>query len=211
MDPHNHWNQVYGTRSPEQLSWHQARPELALELIAAAGVAKSAGIIDVGAGSSRLVDCLLELGYNDLTVLDLSSAALDVSRARLGARAATVRWCEADVTCFDPPRRYALWHDRALFHFLTDAGDRARYVATLRKALTPSGAAIIATFATDGPSRCSGLDVMRHDERSIGLELGPEFTLREIRRETHLTPWQSEQRFIYCRFQRQAGIEDRSA
>jgi SAM-dependent methyltransferase len=137
-----------------------------------------------------------------LAVLDVSGAALDASRARLGARAAAVQWFEADVTTFEPPHRYALWHDRAAFHFLTDAGDRARYVATLRKTLKPGGTAIIATFALDGPPKCSGLDVVRYDQQAIAAELGAEFALQEVRREAHITHGKAEQRFSYFRFER---------
>ena len=202
MERRAHWNQVYATRAADEVGWFQRRPELSLELIAAAGIRKDAGIIDVGGGASTLVDRLLDLGYTTLAVLDIAGAALNVSRTRLGARAAAVEWFEADVTAFEPPRRFGLWHDRAVFHFLTDAQDRTRYVATLRRTLQPDGAVVIATFAPDGPPRCSGLEVMRHDERSIGAELGAEFEFRELRRETHRTPMQTEQRFIYCRFER---------
>lgn len=204
MERRDHWNRVYQTKSPDSVSWYQSRPEISLALIAASGVGKDAGIIDVGGGTSVLVDNLLDLGYKNLAVLDLSGLALNASRSRLGARAAAVEWFEADVASFEPPRRYALWHDRAAFHFLTDAGDRLRYVATLRMALQPQGTVIIATFAPDGPPKCSGLDVVRYDEKSITAELGAEFRLQEVRRETHLTPWQAEQRFNYFRFQRQS-------
>ena len=199
-DRRAHWDQVWRSRGPEQVSWYQPEPRVSLELIAAAGIARDAGIIDIGGGASVLVDRLLDLGYTNLAVLDIAGAAMQASRSRLGARAAAVAWHEADVTGFEPPRRYALWHDRAVFHFLTQAGDRRRYVATLRKALQPGGTVVIATFAPDGPPKCSGLDVMRHDERSLGAELGEDFLLREVRRETHRTPSEAEQRFIYCRF-----------
>ena len=202
MDRREHWNRVYQTRAPDSVSWYQRRPDVSLELIAASGIAKDARIIDVGGGASVLVDHLLDLGYSKLAVLDVSGAALNASRSRLEARAAAVEWLEGDVTTFEPPHRYALWHDRAAFHFLTDAGDRARYVATLRRALNPGGAVIIATFALDGPPKCSGLDVVRYDERSIAAELGAEFELREVRREAHVTPGKAEQQFHYFRFGR---------
>lgn len=207
-DPVNrrdHWNRVYRDKTPENVSWYQRRPDLSLALIAASGVAKDAFIIDVGGGASVLVDHLLDLGYMNLAVLDLAGSALSASKARLGARAAMVEWHEADVTEFEPPHRYALWHDRAVFHFLTAAEDRARYVETLRHALEPDGAVVIATFAPEGPPKCSGLDVVRYDEQSIAAELGAEFRLQEVRRETHRTPWQAEQRFNYFRFRRQPG------
>jgi SAM-dependent methyltransferase len=202
MDRREHWNRAYRTKSPETVSWYQRRPELSLALIAASGIGPDAGIIDVGGGASVLVDHLLELGYRDIAVLDLSAAALAASRARLWDRAAAVEWIEADITSFEPPRRYALWHDRAVFHFLTDAADRVRYVAALRCTLAPEGAVVIATFAPDGPPKCSGLDVVRYDEPSIVAELGEGFELLETREETHITPGKAEQRFKYFRFNR---------
>jgi SAM-dependent methyltransferase len=199
MNRQEYWNRIYQTKGPQNVSWYQRCPDLSLALIAAAGISKDAGIIDVGGGASTLVDFLLDAGYSHLAVLDLSPVALACSRNRLGSRAAAVEWFEADVTSFTPPRRFGLWHDRAVLHFLTAADDRRRYVATLRRTVQPGGAVIIATFAPDGPPQCSGLDVVRYDEESILAELGTEFQLRETRRETHITPWQSEQRFIYFR------------
>lgn len=201
MNRQEHWNQIYQTKGTDDFSWYQRCPDFSLALIAASGVSKDAGIIDVGGGASTLVDALLDDGYMHLAVLDLSGVALGHSRSRLGARANTVEWFEADVTSFNSPHRFGLWHDRAAFHFLTAADDRRGYVATLRRTLQPGGAVVISTFALDGPSRCSGLDVMRYDERSILAELGGEFRFQEFRRETHITPWKSEQRFNYFRFQ----------
>ena len=200
MNRQEHWNNVYQTKGTDDVSWYQRRPDLSLALIAASGVSKDAGVIDVGGGTSMLVDSLLDDGYSRLAVLDLSGVALSHSRSRLDARASAVEWFETDVTSFSPPHRFGLWHDRAVFHFLTAADDRHRYVATLQRTLRPGGAVVISTFALDGPPKCSGLDVMRYDEQSILAELGAEFRLQEIRRETHITPWQSDQRFIYFRF-----------
>ena len=205
MTRRDHWNRVYQTKAPESVSWYQPRPEVSLAMIAASGVDKDAGIIHVGGGASVLVDHLLGLGYTNLAVLDVSDAALSVSRSRLGSKATAVEWFEADVTTFEPQHRFGLWHDRAVFHFLTDADDRTGYVATLSKALQPDGAVIIATFAPDGPPKCSGLDVRRYDEHSIAAELGAGFQLREVRRETHVTPGSAEQRFNYFRFGRVVG------
>lgn len=207
MNRQQYWNQVYETKGPLDVSWYQRRPEVSLALIAAAGVSKDTGILDVGGGASVLVDCLLDAGYTRLAVLDLSGAALSHSRARLGQRAAAVEWFETDVTTFIPPHRFGLWHDRAVFHFLTAADDRRAYVATLRQTLRPGGTVIIATFALDGPPKCSGLDVVRYDEQSILAELSTEFRLQEVCRETHVTPWESEQRFIYFRLQWQPAHE----
>ena len=203
MNRQEHWNQVYQTKGAQDVSWYQRRPDLSLALIAASGVSKDAGIIDVGGGASALVDFLLDDGFKRVGVLDLSGAALAQSRARLGARAGAVEWFEADVTSFEPSHRFGLWHDRAVLHFLTAEADRRGYVATLRRTLQRGGAVVISTFALDGPPKCSGLEVMRYDEHSIRAELGEEFQLQEVRRETHMTPWESEQRFIYFRFQRQ--------
>lgn len=203
MNRQRHWNQVYETKGPLGVSWYQRHPEVSLALITAAGAKKAAGIIDVGGGASVLVDCLLDAGYTGIAVLDLSGIALTHSRARLGARASEVEWFEADVTTFKPPHRFGLWHDRAVFHFLTEIDDRRGYVATLRQTLQPGGTVVIATFALEGPPKCSGLDVVRYNEHSILAELGTEFRLEEVRREAHVTPWESERRFIYfrCRWQ----------
>jgi len=196
-----HWNQAYHSKGSQEVSWYQRRPDMSLALIAASGINKNAGIIDVGGGSCTLVDYLLEEGYTQLAVLDLSAIALDYSRNRLGTRANEVEWFEADVTSFDPPHRFGLWHDRAVFHFLTEAKDRSAYVATLRRTLQAGGTVIISTFAPEGPPKCSGLDVVRYDEKSILAELGTEFQLQEVRRETHVTPRQMDQHFIYFRMQ----------
>jgi SAM-dependent methyltransferase len=204
MNRQEHWNQVYQTKGTQDVSWYQSHPDLSLALIAASGVSKDAGIIDVGGGASTLVDVLLDDGFTRLAVLDLSGEALAHSRSRLGWRAGAVEWFETDVTSFDPPHRFGLWHDRAALHFLTAADDRREYVAALGRTLQPDGVAIISTFALDGPPKCSGLEVMRHDESSIQAELGAQFRLQETRCETHITPWQSEQRFIYFRFRRVA-------
>lgn len=201
MNVKEHWNRIYQTKGSQDVSWYQRCPDVALELIAASIGSEDAGIIDVGGGASTLVDFLLDAGYTRLAVLDLSGVALSHSRSRLGAGADRVEWLEADVASFEPPHRFGLWHDRAVFHFLTATEDRRGYVATLRRTLQPGGAVIISTFALDGPQKCSGLDVVRYDEQSILAELGPEFRLRQVRRETHVTPSQSEQRFIYFRFQ----------
>lgn len=210
MIPKDYWNQIYQNKTPEGVSWFQKRPETSLALIGSSGMSKDGGILDVGGGASTLADCLLDAGYGKLAVLDISAEALNRARTRLGARAGEVDWYEADVTNFEPPHRFGFWHDRAVFHFLTTSEARVQYVATLRRTLLPGGHVIIATFALDGPAKCSGLDVMRHDERSIGAELGNEFVLCETLHETHLTPWGSEQRFVFCLF-RQVRSSNHSA
>ncbi|QSR89174.1 class I SAM-dependent methyltransferase [Methylacidiphilum caldifontis] len=197
-----HWETVYQTKATDDVSWFQKRPALSLNLIEATGVGKDAGVIDVGGGASVLVDFLLDAGFAKPAVLDISAAALACARKRLGVRAGLVEWFEADVTEFYPPRRFHLWHDRALFHFLTHKDDRQKYVETLRRTLTPDGHVIIATFAVDGPVKCSGLDVVRYDAPAIRAALGEEFRLLEQVDETHITPWNTEQKFSYFRFVR---------
>lgn len=205
MNRKEHWNQVYQTKTPDDVSWFQTRPASSLKLVEAAGIGKDEGIIDVGGGASILVDFLLDAGFTKLAVLDISAAALEHAKQRLGARAGSVEWVEADVTGFNPSRRFNLWHDRAVFHFLTDKADRQKYVQTLKRTLTPDGHVIIATFAIDGPVKCSGLDVAGHDARSICAELGAGFQLMEQVDETHVTPWSTEQKFSYFRFARTAA------
>ncbi|MDP1587997.1 MAG: class I SAM-dependent methyltransferase [Prosthecobacter sp.] len=202
MNRAEHWNTVYTTKTPDDVSWHQVRPEVSLGLIERSGINKDAGIIDVGGGASTLVDHLLEAGYSRLAVLDISHAALAHSRTRLGAQAQHVEWLVADVTEFVPPCSFALWHDRAVFHFLTDAADRRKYVEALRRTVPPGGQVIIAAFALHGPVKCSGLEVCRHDATSVCTELGAEFELLEQAEETHHTPWETEQAFGYYRFRR---------
>jgi trans-aconitate methyltransferase len=177
------------------------RPAVSLELIDRAGLGPRARVVDIGAGASRLVDCLLERGYRDITVLDLSAAALAQSRARVGD-ADGVTWVVADVLTWQPAGPYDLWHDRAAFHFLTEADDRRAYVATLRKALRPGGHAVIGTFAPDGPERCSGLPVMRHDADSLQRELGSGFAVVDALRHEHRTPAGNPQMFQFALFRR---------
>jgi SAM-dependent methyltransferase len=202
MNRKEHWSQVYQTKAPDDVSWYQTRPTTSLKLIEASSVAKDQGVIDVGAGASALVDFLLEAGFKRLGVLDISAAALQHARQRLGVRATSVEWFEADVTEFRPPHRFGLWHDRAVFHFLTDPVDRRKYVETVSRTLTPDGHVVIATFAIEGPVKCSGLDVARYDAASLAAELGAGFQLREQVDEIHVTPWSTEQKFSFFRFTR---------
>ena len=193
-----HWDQVYRTRVPEQVSWYQPEARNSLELIRRAGPDCAAAIIDIGGGASTLVDSLVDADYRDVTVLDLAPDALAIARARLGARADSVHWMTADILAVElPAARYDIWHDRAAFHFLTNPDDRARYVAQLRHALSPGGYLVMATFALDGPTRCSGLDVIRYSAESLADELGSGFELVESVREEHRTPSGAIQRFQY--------------
>jgi hypothetical protein len=204
MDTRTHWEQVYATKRPDEVSWYQPYPLRSLALIDSIGLARDAPIIDVGAGASPLVDHLLERGFQRVTALDVAGAALERSRARLGARVDLVRWAVGDVLDRVPDETYDLWHDRAVFHFLTNSEDRLLYVANLRAALSVRGHVIIAAFAPDGPQKCSGLEVARHDGASIAAELGPDFRLLREEREDHVTPWGATQRFVYTLFRRAA-------
>lgn len=203
-DRKRHWETVYGNKAIEETSWHQPFPHLSLSMIAHAGISRDAALIDIGGGASLLVDHLLDQGYSDLTVLDISAAALALASARLGQRAKRVTWVEADVTVYEPSRPFDLWHDRAAFHFLTEVKDRRRYLTVLRKALVPGGQAIVATFAPGGPEKCSGLDIVQYDAEKLGDELGPEFVLQEQHQERHKTPAGREQLFNFFRFERRA-------
>jgi SAM-dependent methyltransferase len=197
-----HWNEVYATKAADTVSWFQARAETSMRLIAAAGATENRAIIDIGGGSSVLVDHLLDAGYADVTALDISERALIGSKDRLGTRAAEVHWIVCDVLAWSPARSYDVWHDRAVFHFLIDARDREVYRATLLKGLRPRGTAILGTFAEDGPERCSGLPVHRWSAEALADELGAEFRLLESLREDHRTPGGTVQPFTWTRFER---------
>jgi len=195
-----HWENVYRTKSPLKVSWYQQEPVLSLSLIDSAKLPLDAPVIDVGGGSSTLVDRLYDEAYTNVSVLDISSAALAHAKIRLADKADTVHWFEEDVTRFKPPHRFALWHDRAVFHFLTNRVDRERYVNVLKQALEPRGHIIIMTFAIDGPSKCSGLDIVQYDEKKLTAELGPGFKLVETGHEVHHTPAGDQQKFAYFHF-----------
>jgi len=202
VDRATHWENVYATRRAHEVGWYQIRPETSLGLIAKLGVRPGDAVIDVGGGASSLVDHLLDQGFVDVSVLDISVAALDAVRARLGARAEAVHWLTGDITRERPRGPFRLWHDRAVFHFLIDPEDRRAYVAALSDALPGGSLAIIATFADDGPERCSNLPVCRYSPEQLAAELGPGFALVESLRETHITPAQGKQKFVYCCFRR---------
>lgn len=190
-----HWDDVYAKKGEAGVSWYRPHLERSLELIS---VTRGA-VIDVGGGASTLVDDLLDRGYSDLTVLDISSAAIDVARKRLGARAAGVKWLVEDVTAGTlPEQAYDFWHDRAVFHFLREPEQRRAYVAAVRRALKPNGHIVVATFGPRGPERCSGLEVVRYDADQLHGEFGGEFKKVTSSIELHTTPWGSEQQFVYC-------------
>ncbi len=205
-DRSDHWQTVYGTKSPTEVSWFEEEPRVSLDLIARVA-GPGASIIDVGGGASRLADRLLDRGFSDLTVLDIAEGALAASRARLGDRAAAVSWVVADITRWQPPRGYDVWHDRAVFHFLVEPGERLAYLESLRTGLKDGGHAIIGTFAPDGPEKCSGLPVQRYDARTLGAELGQGFSLVESLRHGHGTPWGSVQNFQFAVFRKEHGSQ----
>ena len=201
MTRHQHWEKIYQSKAASEVSWFQESAALSLTLIRRVGPDPRAPIIDVGGGASTLVDGLLDAGHQQITVLDIAGSALAVARQRLGERAAQVTWIESDVlTALLPAARYALWHDRAVFHFLTDAADRAQYVAKVRHAVQTGGHVIVASFAPDGPLRCSGLEVMRYSPETMLAQFGEGFELLDSVREDHRTPSGATQAFVYCLF-----------
>ena len=198
-NPAEHWEKVYQTKQPDAVSWFQAHATYSLDLIRSTGAPSNANLIDVGGGASTLVDDLMASGFNNLTVLDLSASALEVARKRLGGAGSAVKWIAGDVRSVDlPAHTYDIWHDRAVFHFLTDPSDRAAYVRQVMTSVKPGGHVIVATFAPDGPDQCSGLPVVRYSPDELHQEFGPTFELLEHISEVHTTPWGSVQHFIYC-------------
>jgi SAM-dependent methyltransferase len=192
-----HWQTVYGTKAPTDVSWYQPVPQRSLALIQSTGLPPDAALLDVGGGASTLVDHLLAAGFGDITVLDVAPAALEAAQARLGAPGASVQMIAADVTAWHPPRRYDLWHDRAVFHFLVDEALRERYLNALRAAIAPGGYLVMATFGPEGPTRCSGLDVKRYAAAELSAVLGAAFRLVTSDIEEHTTPGGNVQQFMY--------------
>jgi SAM-dependent methyltransferase len=196
-DREAHWQGVYQSKGEQEVSWTQPLPEPSLSLIEKFAPGRHASIVDIGGGASRLVDALRERGYHELTVLDLSEAALASARARLGADGEAVHWIAADVTRWQPPHAFDIWHDRAAFHFLVEARDRHAYIARLHDGVSPGGHAIIATFALDGPEKCSGLPVQRYDGAALGNAIGNAFELVHHQPHRHTTPWGAVQSFQF--------------
>jgi len=201
-EPSAHWENVYATKDPGHVSWFEETPALSLKLIAEAFEGRG-GVIDIGGGASRLAGALVEAGYSPVAVLDLSASALEVAKANL-AQPAAIEWIVGDVTTWHPAHSYDIWHDRAAFHFLTDPAQQHAYAESLRAALNVGGAAIIGTFAPDGPERCSGLPVVRHDAASIAAVLGEGFDLLSEQKHEHVTPGGSVQKFQFSIFRRTA-------
>lgn len=201
MDTQSHWEKVYATKSPNETSWYTPHLQTSFDWIVTASPDGTAAILDVGGGESTLVDDLLAAGYRNLTVLDLARSALEKSRYRLGSDAASVHWLAGDVTTVRlPAHQFDVWHDRAVFHFLTEPAHRQAYVRQLAAALKPGGSVILATFALDGPEKCSGLETRRYDAESLAQELGPRFTPGRTERVLHQTPFGTTQSFVYCQF-----------
>lgn len=199
MNARQHWERVYRTKRPTEVSWYAPHLDVSLRIIEEAAPDRSSRIIDVGGGEATLIDDLLDRGYCNLSILDVSSTALDVAKARLGERAGTVDWLCGDVTTFPFTRHYYdVWHDRAVFHFLTDPKDRAAYVRQVTHAVRPGGNVIVATFGPEGPTKCSGLEVMRYDPDALHDQFGASFLLLRHLTEIHQTPAGTAQQFTYC-------------
>ena len=199
MDAKTHWEKVYATKAPEEVSWYRPHLEMSLALVERAAQSHSASIIDIGAGESTLVDDLLARGYENITVLDVSQTALEVTKNRLGVLAEQIHWIVGDITQVQlEPLAYDVWHDRAVFHFLTSIEQRASYVRNVMKAVKRGGHVIVSTFGPEGPTKCSGLEVMRYDAESLHNEFGTRFRLVESLKELHRTPFGAAQQFLYC-------------
>jgi 2-polyprenyl-3-methyl-5-hydroxy-6-metoxy-1,4-benzoquinol methylase len=197
-----HWQHLYATRAPDQVGWYEPDPAVSRRLVMAAVAAGARSVIDIGGGAPSLVDQLLREGVERVAVVDIAEAGLDIARARLGPRAAAVRWVVGDVTTLGDVGLFDVWHDRAVFHFLLDPDQRRRYVALSERTVPPHGTAVMATFASDGPERCSGLEVRRYEPRDVARECGPGWRLAASERHIHTTPRGIEQRFVYSTFTR---------
>jgi SAM-dependent methyltransferase len=197
-----HWENIYQTKQIDEVSWFQASPTTSLQIISDLDLPLNAKIIDVGGGDSLLVDHLLLLGYDDITVLDVSATALERAKNRLGAKAALVKWIVADAASFQPTETYDFWHDRAAFHFLSDQDEIKRYVATAHKCISPKGALVIACFSDVGPKKCSGIDVVQYSESALQDILKPYFDITSSITIDHVTPFDTSQNFLFCSFRK---------
>lgn len=196
----DHWENVYNTKSPEQVSWTQDIPQISLDFIHSFGMDKSASIIDIGGGDSKLVDCLLQEGYENITVLDISSIALERAKSRLGDKASRVSWIVSDITEFQPANQYHIWHDRAAFHFLKDESQISRYVEIASASVTQF--LTIGTFSKSGPLKCSGLEISQYDEHSLLQRFENNFVKLRCLTQDHITPFNTVQNFLFCSFKR---------
>ena len=199
MDAKPHWENIYSTKAPDAVSWYRPHLETSLELIQTVAPARSTPIIDVGGGESTLVDDLLARGYENLTVLDVSSAAIQFTKERLRQRAVSVQWIVGDITSVDlPANAYDVWHDRAVFHFLTTPDQRSAYVQQVGRSVRSGGHVLVSTFGPEGPTKCSGLEVLRYDAESLHAEFGARFQMLKSLKELHETPFGKTQQFLYC-------------
>ncbi len=199
-DQKDHWENVYATKSPNEVSWTQAIPKTSIELIESCGNDKSASIIDIGGGDSNLVDHLLDLGYENISVLDISAKAIERAKSRLGEKAEKVQWIVSNVVDFQPNQKFDIWHDRAAFHFLTDESDIHKYVELTSNFVSSN--LIIGTFSKAGPLKCSGLEISQYDENSLLDQFSEVFNLVNCRTEDHLTPFETKQNFLFCKLKR---------
>jgi len=200
MDNRHHWENIYQHKQPHEVSWTQAVPAASLQLIHSLQLPRSASVIDIGGGESRLVDFLLDEGYENITVLDISATALEKTKERLGPRAQQVKWIVSDITTFEPDTTYDVWHDRATFHFLTTPAQVAKYLQIAGRAV--SGCLVISTFSENGPEKCSGLTIRQYSEASLEQQLAAHFDKVRCMKEDHVTPFHTRQEFLYCLFRR---------
>ncbi|WP_119081211.1 class I SAM-dependent methyltransferase [Chitinophaga alhagiae] len=201
----DHWETVYATKRPDEVSWTQDVPQTSLDFIRSFNLPKTASIIDVGGGDSKLADFLLNEGFENITVLDISAVALDRVKARLGERASRIRWVVQDVTAFEPAAAFDLWHDRATFHFLTTEEQISKYLDTITRNVKKGGHAVIGTFSTSGPEKCSGLPIQQYNEETLGQRLQAGFEKIKCITEDHTTPFHTTQNFLFCSFRRKAN------
>lgn len=199
-DNKNHWENVYETKNPDQVSWTQKKPQTSLDFIRSSGLGKDASIIDIGGGDSNLVDFLLEEGYENITVLDISAKALEKAQKRLGAAADKVKWITSDITAFEPMETYDIWHDRAAFHFLTTPEQVSKYIDIAEKKVNHF--MIVGTFSKNGPTKCSGLDIQQYDEESLSETFETNFRKVQCITEDHITPFDTVQNFVFCSFKK---------
>ncbi|MCS4303255.1 class I SAM-dependent methyltransferase [Chryseobacterium sp. BIGb0232] len=199
-DNKNHWENVYETKNPDQVSWTQKKPQTSLDFINSFGLGKEAKIIDIGGGDSNLVDFLLEEGYENITVLDISAKALEKAKQRLGDSASKIKWIATDITTFEPTETYDIWHDRAAFHFLTTSEQVAKYIDIAKKSI--NSFLVLGTFSKNGPAKCSGLDIQQYDEESLSTKFKGDFDKIQCIGEDHTTPFDTTQNFIFCSFKK---------
>ncbi len=202
FDRKRHWENIYENRQPDEVSWYQPKPAISLDFLKLAKLPKTASIIDTGGGESLFVDYLLDAGYKNITVLDISDTAIRHARQRVGDKANLVKWIVSDVVDFEPEEKYDFWHDRGTFHFLTNEDDIQKYIALIRAAVKPKGHVVIGTYSDSGPQRCSGLEIHQYSEDLIERQFKPYFTKIASRREDHITPYNTVQNFLFCCFRK---------